>query len=663
VNIFQRVAVAVRRLTRMVWGRYPPRRGFYGRLGDERNYEGLVGDGRGSALLMSCVSWVVNAFTQMRPIVVELTDDDELAAEQVVGHPLARLFRRPTFDPQLGRSYYTWITMIAGVLISYIVDGNAYLLKIRGAGGAGRPVQLWYVPHFMMEPRWDMDDPTRFILGYDYAPDGTGLPSGPMSVANPDGSGPVYWVAVDDVIHLRDGLDPDNSRKGLSKVKTLLREIYTDEEGARFTASLLRNHGAPGIVVAPKQPLANPDDATEVKQRLMVDFTGDRRGEPIVLKGPSEVTQFGFSPEQMKLGDIRDIPEERISAAVGIPAAVVGFGAGLQSTKVGATMAELVDLAWQNGVLPRAIAIAAEITEQLLTDFENDAGEGIEFVFDTSKVPIMADYHLKVAQRWDVAVKGGWVQVAEARRGTGLKVGPRDKVYLRQIQMQEIDATKKPVIDGTPVVPALAPAAPTAALGPGEQPPAEQPAAKAVQDPEEVEIIVPRPKRQRPVMLPSSEPAWVYFIGQDYDTPIKIGVSVDPDERLNGIQTGHPERLSVLARIPGTQQTEAELHRKFAHLRMQGEWFKPDPALRDFIISATTAAREDIGNALGEGITHRQAEVASLITDGLTNKEIAARLGISERTVEREVTATLSAANVDNRTDLTRLLKGETQTN
>jgi HK97 family phage portal protein len=460
VNFFGAARAAVQTFTRMLFGR-STFTGYWragGGLHDERSYVGLVGDGRGSSLLMDCVSWVINAFTQMRPIVVQIEDDDELAAEQIARHPMAKLFRRPTFDPKIGRAHYTWMTMIAGLMVSYIVDGNAYLIKVRGGGGSGKPVQLWYTPHWMMNPMTFADSATSsYVDYYDYCPDGSTH----------------YPLPVEDVVHLRDGLDPDNHRKGLSKVKNLLREIYTDEEAARWTASLLRNHALPGVIISPKIPLENPDDAKAVKDRLNAEFGGDRRGSGLVLEGPADVIPFGFSPEQMKLGDIRDIPEERISSAVGIPAAVVGFGAGLQSTKVGATMAELVDLAWQNGVMPRASVIAAEITEQLLTEFEPDAGQGTEFLFDMSKVPIMADFRNKEAQTLELLMRWSVIRRDEARKRLGLKAGPRDNVYVLSSGLTEVDATK--TIEQAPAIKPIAETAPVTAP-PGEGAPAALPA-------------------------------------------------------------------------------------------------------------------------------------------------------------------------------------------
>lgn len=450
MNILAGVQQTVRRLTQMVFGRFSRSRTSYGVMG-ERSYEPYVGDGRGSPIVMSCISWIVNAFTAMRPVVVRLRDDDLTVGEQISGHAMARLFRRPTFDPRTERSAFTWMTLIAGVLVSFIIDGNAYLLKVRGAGGVGRPVQLWYIPHWLIQPVWDPSDPTTFIAYYDYCPDGTTH----------------YRIDVGDIVHLRDGIDPENTRKGLSKTKVLLREVMTDEQAARWTVSLLMNHAVPGLVFAPELPLEDPSDASKVKADINQQFTGDGRGSTIVLSGPTKVMPFGFSPEQMKLGDIRDIPEERITMALGIPAAVVGAGAGLQSTKVGATMAELVDLAWQNGVMPRANIIAAELTEQLLTDF--GSVDDVEFILDTSRVPIMADYHLKVAQTHEVLMKNLIETRAEARRALGQSTTDDDDVYILQAGVTLVNPDGTPQVEPPePTAAALGPGGDQLMLGPGE---------------------------------------------------------------------------------------------------------------------------------------------------------------------------------------------------
>lgn len=394
-----------------------------GRIAGEREYTSDVGDGSYSSLIEACVSWIANAVTQALPVVVTYKGPERFGVYDRQ-HAAARLIRRPTYDPRLGRSYYSWIPLIQATVLSLVVDGNAYWLKRRSA--INRVVQLWYVPHWMIEP-YRVQGAAEYLSYYRYR-------FGAQS----------FEVPPADIVHFRDGLDPDNTLRGLSKTKMLLREIYTDEAAAQFTASLLRRHAVPGIVVAPKMPLENPADADEVQRRLDSDFTGENRGRSMALKGPADVYPYGFSPEQMKLGDIRDIPEERVSVSTGVQAAVVGFGAGLQSTKVGATMAELVDLSWQNGALPRTRLIAAEATEQLLPDFGENS-EDTQIEFDTTHVPIMADYHFKVAQKHELLVKGGIETRSQAKQAMGMKTVPDDDVYVLQAGVTMVNP------DGTPV--------------------------------------------------------------------------------------------------------------------------------------------------------------------------------------------------------------------
>jgi hypothetical protein len=65
---------------------------------------------------------------------------------------------------------------------------------------------------------------------------------------------------------------------------------------------------------------------------------------------------------------------------------------------------------------------------------------------------------------------------------------------------------------------------------------------------------------------------YVYFIGGK-NTPVKIGFSSAPYERLAALQTAHWERLGILAMVEGNLGDEAFYHAKFSSSRLNGEWF------------------------------------------------------------------------------------------
>ena len=73
----------------------------------------------------------------------------------------------------------------------------------------------------------------------------------------------------------------------------------------------------------------------------------------------------------------------------------------------------------------------------------------------------------------------------------------------------------------------------------------------------------------------------VYVIGfADY---VKIGWSENVARRLFEIQKYAPEELVLYKFIPANAETEGQLHRRFSHLRLYGEWFALFGGLKDWI--------------------------------------------------------------------------------
>lgn len=364
-----------------------------------------VGDGTAANVVMTPIRWLQRSIIEA-PIVVERDGDMD------VGHELSKLIQRPN-------EFYSGDHLLAATLLSLEVDGNAYWLILSNA--RGRPVQLWYVPHYHIEPKFPSDG-SAFITHYEYTV-----------------GGQKQNIDIQDVIHFRDGLDPNNIRKGLSSLKALMREVWTDMECGLMVAALMKNGGVPGVVISPDsdEPI-DEGDATAAKEYVNEKFTRESRGKTLVMKGKTRVSTFGFTPREMDLSAIRNISEERVCAALGIPAAVVGFGTGVHQTKVGATLKELRKLAWFNGVIPIQRVIKGELDNKLMPKYRQSGRSAGQVKFNNSEVTALQEDENERAERIaNMVVKGLWTR-AEGREATGKEASPADDVFLQPISVIQV---------------------------------------------------------------------------------------------------------------------------------------------------------------------------------------------------------------------------------
>lgn len=372
-----------------------------------------VGDGMSSSTVTAPLFWIARTFPEAPPAFwnVDTTTGKET---QVFDHPVLRLLQRPN-------DFFTGVTFWMATLIDYKTDGNAYWLVVRNE--LGRPLQLWWAPHWMIEPKGTAD---TFITHYEYR-----TPSVTKE------------IRPEDVVHFRFAADPDDPRRGISPLKSVLREVFTDDEAARFVAALLRNMGVPGVIVSPDgdEP-PSIDDVKVTKAYIRQMFSGERRGEPLVLGAKTKVEQFGFSPEQLMLRELRRIPEERVTAVMGVPAIVAGLGAGLDRSTF-TNYNEAREAAYEESIIPTQRALAEEIRFQLLPSFGEDPWKS-RFGFDLSKVRVLQSDEARQLEKLSMGVRDGWVQVAEPREHAGLDVTDADRVYLRPMNAQTVIAGEIP---------------------------------------------------------------------------------------------------------------------------------------------------------------------------------------------------------------------------
>jgi HK97 family phage portal protein len=258
-----------------------------------------------------------------------------------------------------------------------------------------------------------------------------------------------------DMFHLRQSVDPNDMRRGMAPLRSVLREIAGDEAAGQYTAALLHNMAVPGVILSPRDDaMGGPtrDEAEAIADMYKQKFGGKNRGAPMVLSGAMNVEIVSFSPDQMKLAELRRIPEERVSAVLGVPAVLAGLGAGLDSATYNNTK-ELREFFTESKMVPMWSMVAQEVTHQLLRpEFGGDDNEYCEF--DVDNVRALAVDKDNLYKRMNTAVQGGWVTIGEARKVVGLEADNRHDVYLRPMNMIQVTEDGSPLLNDNESEPA-----------------------------------------------------------------------------------------------------------------------------------------------------------------------------------------------------------------
>jgi HK97 family phage portal protein len=389
VNVIARAVAAFKAMTSMQWSRTSS--WFSMLMGSTTyDYRGAAGDGRSNAAVMACVRWAQRTLPESPLQVVRRNRQGELTP--VPDHALQLLLETPN-------PFYSGLHLLGAALADLMLTGNAYLIKIRSRDR--RVVELWWAPASLMEPKWPDNDPSVYISHYEYQVEGD-----------------VISIDPRDVIHIRDYMtDPNNVRKGISPLASLYREIASDNEAANWTGSLLRNGAVPGVVISPEVASSTTQPQLDaVKDEFVRRFGGDQRGQPLVLSGPTKVQAIAFNPQEMNLRDLRIVPEERITAVLGIPAIVVGLGAGLQRSTF-ANYAEAREAAYESFVIPMQRLIEAQLQAQLVPDFGDPATLRVRF--DLSEVRVLQQDENALHERTRADLLAGLLTLNQALEAVG----------------------------------------------------------------------------------------------------------------------------------------------------------------------------------------------------------------------------------------------------
>lgn len=379
--------------------------------GTEIDYQAKVGDASLSSLVMASCNWISRRLPEARLQVIRTDSEDN--EQVVVNHPLVKLLQRPTGS----FNYYSGKRLWAHFALSRLLDGNVYWWKIRNE--FGQVVQIWPLISWLVTPRWEKE--TSFIDYYEYVPNGQ-----------------VIRILPEDIVHFRFGPDdPDNNRKAMAEIRSLLREVCADNERANFYAALMTNFGVPPLLVSFKEVVGGLDGkkGEEKLRALQSDIqrkiSGDQRGQAMLLTYPLDVRQLAFNPKDLDMREAGYMSEDRFCATIGIDGIELGLGsAALKATYNNKQTA--IEQNTRNWLVPTWEIIAEEITVQLLLAEPQFLAEDNETCrHDYSSVAALRDDQTKLQERTRKDVLAGFLKVRDAQMMNGWKDDPEADYYLR----------------------------------------------------------------------------------------------------------------------------------------------------------------------------------------------------------------------------------------
>jgi HK97 family phage portal protein len=377
-----------------------------------RDWVAEAGDLSLNSIVAICTRWYLTNFSQ-----VAFQINSKISGQKEVQmNDITELLR----DPMNGNipPSIVWGNYIQ----DYLLLGNAYIRKIRGIGNS--VIALEYLPADMVRPVGDSKIATQYYI---------------YTV-----TGAEYKIEKQDIIHWRFGRSTTDIRLGLSPVTSVLKQIATDNQASTTSYGLIKNGALPSMIIGPdandNSVDISPDDAKTIKRRLREDFASDNAGGIAVLSGAYKMERVSFSPSELDLSSLTRICEERIPAALGLNAMVLGLGAGLAHSTY-SNYEQSQSAAWTDGMLPMLDSLCEILTIMLLPEFNPKSGDYVDY--DVSDVRALAEDVYANSDRSALLYEKGVISRAEAKRMINLEALPEDEeVYYNSVSLSSPDVIK-----------------------------------------------------------------------------------------------------------------------------------------------------------------------------------------------------------------------------
>ncbi len=205
-----------------------------------------------------------------------------------------------------------------------------------------------------------------------------------------------------------------NGISGIRPLDVLRGSLDYDAEVKEISLNQLDgiNHGV--MLEVPGQAL----DETR-KTQIVADFLDayESSGQRVlVLEGGIKATTFNQSPVDAQLMDVERITRNRVATVYNLPPHMLGDYSDTSFSTAEQQMQEFLQLT----VIPIVQQWEDELNRKLLSDADYKAG--YRFRFDTDSL-IRADM-VAMANKYQMAIRGGWMRMNEVREREGLPPDP-----------------------------------------------------------------------------------------------------------------------------------------------------------------------------------------------------------------------------------------------
>ena len=133
----------------------------------------------------------------------------------------------------------------------------------------------------------------------------------------------------EDIIHWKNGKDPNSEAFGFSPMEPVLWEVRADVSAMVQNYFFFENQAVPAVQYILEDELSDEeiDQAIKLIER---QFKGAKnKGKSGVLKGIKEIKQVSLSQKDMEYLNLRKFTTEKVSTAYGVPKAILGYTEGM----------------------------------------------------------------------------------------------------------------------------------------------------------------------------------------------------------------------------------------------------------------------------------------------------------------------------------------------